>query len=214
VQFLRSGLPVLALAALALAYILVRMTGVIPSGVLVATANATLGAERAQSLESRLINEDMLTGRALERPVAGWGGWGRARIHDESGQDVTITDSLWIIFLGNKGLLGLTGLMLALLLPVVLLPLRIPVRLWANPDAGACAALAVILLLWAVDNLLNGMINPVYLLIAGGLGALTDAGDIYGEEDEENAGEDCAEVDRAGGADECGRGLERLRHRA
>jgi hypothetical protein len=208
VQYLRSSLPVLALAAAAVAYILVRMTGVIPSSDLVAAAKATLGADRAQSLESRLVNEDMLTGRALERPVAGWGGWGRARIHDASGQDVTITDSLWIIFLGNKGLLGLAGLMLALLLPVALLPRRIPVRFWAHPDAGACAVLSVILLLWAVDNLLNGMINPVYLLIAGGLGGLAKVEEACGDENDEIAEE--------GGADEAaegGSGVERLRPR-
>ncbi len=174
VQYLKSSLPVFALAAVVLAYVLIRMTGAVSSNDLVATANAALGVERAQSLESRLTNEDMLTVRALERPVFGWGGWGRARIRDEWGQDVTITDSLWIIVLGNKGLLGLTGLLLALLLPTLLLPLRIPARLWGHPEAGACAVLAVILLLWTLDCLLNAMINPIYLLIAGGLGAFEE----------------------------------------
>lgn len=171
VQYLRSSLPVLALAAVAVAYVLVRMTGAISSNDLVAAADAALGAERAQSLESRLTNEDMLTVRALQQPLFGWGGWGRARIHDEWGQDITITDSLWIIVLGNKGLVGLTGLLLALLLPTLLFPRHVPARLWGEAEAGACAVLAVILLLWTVDNLLNAMINPIYLLIAGGLGA-------------------------------------------
>jgi len=68
--------------------VLVRITGAVPSADLVAAAGTALGADRAQSLESRLTNEDMLTVRALERPAFGWGGWGRARIKDEWGQDI------------------------------------------------------------------------------------------------------------------------------
>ena len=169
IRFLRSGLPLLVPAALAAAYLIIRVTGVISSDNLVTLADATLGAERAQSLQSRLVNEDMLTVRALERPVFGWGGWGRARIRDESGRDVTITDSLWIICLGNKGFLGLGGLMLVQLLPPLRLSRRLPVRQWDQPEGGAGAALAVVLLMWTVDNLLNAMINPLYLLVAGGL---------------------------------------------
>ena len=182
VQFLRSSLPIFAIAAVGAAYVLVRMTGAISSAELVAAAGTALGADRAQSLESRLTNEDMLTVRALQRPVFGWGGWGRARIHDEWGQDITVTDSLWIIVLGNKGLLGLTGMLLALFLPTLLFPLRVPARLWGHPEAGACAALAVVLLLWATDCLLNAMINPIYLLIAGGLGAFEEPEPEYDEE--------------------------------
>ncbi len=191
VRYLRSTLPVAAFAAAILVYIAVRMTGVIPSSVLVATANAALGAERAQSLESRLINEDMLTTRALEQPVFGWGGWGRARIKDASGKDVTITDSLWIIYLGNKGLVGLAGLFLALLLPPLLLTRRLPARYWTHPDAGACAVLAVVLMLWAADNLLNAMINPVYLLIAGGLGAFEEIEAVCEDAEDEADGDEC-----------------------
>jgi len=128
VQLLRARFPYFVLAAVAVAYVLVRMTGVIPSNEMVALAKSTLGADRAQSLESRLVNEDMLTVRALERPLFGWGGWGRARIYNAEGQDVTITDSLWIITLGNKGLFGLAGLLLALLLPPLLLPNASPRR--------------------------------------------------------------------------------------
>jgi len=190
VQFLRSRLPFFALAAIVIVYVLVRMTGVIPSSSMVAFANSTLGGERAQSLESRLVNEDMLTGRAFERALFGWGGWGRARIYNESGEDVTITDSLWIITLGNQGLFGLAGLLLSLLIPPLIFARRLPVRFWYHPDGGACAALAVVVLLWAIDNVLNAMINPVYLLIAGGLAAFEEvevvSEDMEDESDEED----------------------------
>ena len=199
VQYLRSRLPFFALAAVVVVYLFVRMTGVIPSSELVALAKSTLGAERAQSLESRLVNEDMLTVRALERPLFGWGGWGRARIHNEEGEDVTITDSLWIIFLGNKGLFGLGGLVLALLLPPLLLPRRLPLRFWVHPDGGACAVLAVIVLLWAIDNVLNAMINPVYLLAAGGLGAFEEF-EVVCEDGEDEPAEEDSPSATAGGS--------------
>lgn len=190
VTLLRSYVPFVLLAAVPVVYVLVRVTGVIPSADLIDAAGATLGGERAQSLESRLVNEDMMTGRALERPFFGWGGWGRVRIHDESGQDVTITDSLWIITLGNKGLVGLVALMAVVLLPALVLTARLPVGLWVDPRAGAVAALAVVLVLWMIDSVLNAMIDPVFLLVAGGLGGLgrVRAGQDAAAEYHENPG--------------------------
>ncbi len=44
-----------------------------------------LDAERAQSVQTRLENEDELVRKAMERKVFGWGGFGRAEIRDEEG---------------------------------------------------------------------------------------------------------------------------------
>ena len=63
--------------------------------------------DRARSLEFRFINEDRLLGRASERPLAGWGRFGRNRVYDEEGgYDVSVTDGRWIIVLGQFGILG------------------------------------------------------------------------------------------------------------
>ena len=39
---------------------------------------------------------------ALDRPVFGWGGWGRSRLHDDQGRDVSVTDGLCIISAGPE----------------------------------------------------------------------------------------------------------------
>ena len=77
-----------------------------------------LDEDRGGSLEFRLRNEDILTAKALQRPVFGWGGWGRSRVYDEEGNDISVTDGLWIIALGNSGMVGLGSLTATILLPV------------------------------------------------------------------------------------------------
>ncbi len=61
-----------------------------------------VSADRANSLRHRLNNEDMLLSRAFESPLFGWGGWGRNRVYDENGKDLTVTDGLWIIIIVQK----------------------------------------------------------------------------------------------------------------
>jgi hypothetical protein len=75
--------------------------------------------ERGASLEFRIINEDMLLEKARERMVFGWGGWGRSRIYNEEGEDISVTDGYWIILFGTTGLAGLAGFFLIILLPAV-----------------------------------------------------------------------------------------------
>jgi hypothetical protein len=53
--------------------------------------------------------------------------------------------------------------------PAGLVLYRIPVRLFAHPTFAGGAVLAVLTLLYAIDNLTNAMFNP---LCAAGLGAL------------------------------------------
>jgi len=66
-------------------------------------------------------------------------------------------------------------LLLALAVPVIALWRRCPPRLWASPGAALPWALALVLTLYALDNLVNAMENPVYILIAGGLCGLAPA---------------------------------------
>ncbi len=66
----------------------------------------TISTERAASLAFRLGNEDDMLARAYEKPVFGWGGWGRWRVIDEKGRDTTVSDGYWIIILGTWGWVG------------------------------------------------------------------------------------------------------------
>lgn len=129
--------------------------------------------DRAQSLAFRLEHEQLLSAKARQKALFGWGGWGRARITDLYGRDLSITDSLWIITFGNLGILGLVSLMGVLLLPIVsLLWLRYPVATWSHAAVAPVAVLAVILLLYTIDCLVNAHVNPVFTLVAGGLSGL------------------------------------------
>jgi hypothetical protein len=176
----RTGwsLPVWVLVLAPPLYMATRASGVWDGRVLLDWTRQLTGDEdRVGSLWTRLYNENMLTLKALQRPVFGWGGWGRARVHNEAGDDVSITDGLWIIALGNHGVVGLAGVTATLLLPAALLLVRHPVRSWREPGVAPAAALAVLVALYMFDNLSNDMRNPIYLTVAGAvLGATSRRG--------------------------------------
>jgi hypothetical protein len=167
-RYLRMPALILLLVAVPPLYITVRAKGMWGGEQLVAFA-AQVNEERAASLEGRFLNETMLVDKALQKPLFGWGTWGRWRIRDDMDRDITTADSLWIISLGQTGLAGLTSLLAVLLLPVLLLMRRVPVRHWMQPATGAAAVLAVLLVVYLLDSLLNAMVNPIFVLAAGGL---------------------------------------------
>ena len=94
------------------------------------------------------------------------------RIYDENGKDIAITDGMWVITLGTSGALALTAIVIALLMPALLLRRRVPLAFWSHPLAAPAAALAVLLVLHMLDNLLNAMLNPLFVLAVGGLTAV------------------------------------------
>ena len=135
-------------------------------------ADALVGPDRAQSLEYRFKCENLLSAKAVEQPIFGWGGWGAARstsIADSPWRKAVPTDGLWIIILGTKGFVGLTLFYLAMILPAVLFVWRFPVRLWGDPRVAAGSLAAVLLVLYMVDCLMNGFPNIIYVTLAGGL---------------------------------------------
>jgi len=172
VEISQSRLPVVALCLVPMVYVGFRISGTFTGAPAVDLAEAVLGEERAQSLETRFSNETQLSRRALQRPVFGWGGWNRARIQDEAGRQISITDSLWIIIFGMNGLFGLAMLGLALILPPLLLSWRLPPGLWTTPACAGAGVLAVLVGLWIVDSTLNAMISPLYILAMGGMAGM------------------------------------------
>ncbi|HOE64946.1 MAG TPA: O-antigen ligase domain-containing protein [Candidatus Hydrogenedentes bacterium] len=169
IKWLRSPIVVLVLIVLPVAYIAGRTSDIIPAGPIISRAQTYFGPDRAASLQVRLTTEDRMAAKALERPVFGWDGWGRARVTSDSGEDRTLVDGLWIITFGSKGLFGLGALLLLILGPVALLLLQIRVRHWSHPALAPVTAVALLLPLFMLDGLLNAMLNPIYVLIAGGI---------------------------------------------
>ncbi len=164
----RSGALAIALALVPATYLVGRVYAQWSGEQLVTLAEG-IDEERAQSLATRLDNEAVLSQRALQRPLFGWGGWGRWRLYNDQGKDITTSDSLWIIALGETGLVGLSALFMALLLPVVLIVRKLPISQWKHPGNAPVAALAVIITLYSLDNLINAMLNPIFVLAIGGV---------------------------------------------
>ncbi|WP_428937826.1 O-antigen ligase domain-containing protein [Fontivita pretiosa] len=174
-RWLRSSLAVWVLLMLSPLYMTLRAGGQWSGQNLVSLAESLTGPQRAGSLQYRMHNEDLLAARALQRPLFGWGGWGRARVKDEtSGRDISVTDGLWIIALGNHGVAGLASLTASMLLPGMMLCLRRSVGEWSMPAFGPAAVLAVVVTLYMIDGVPNAMVNPVFILSAGALGALAN----------------------------------------
>lgn len=172
VRYLRTSVALAVLAAVCILYITVRASGMWDGAQLVEMTRSVFGPARAQSVETRFYNEEALAARARQQALFGWGGWGRSRIHDERGRDITITDSLWIITLGTNGALGVGALLAVTLLPPLLLHRKAPTPWWIHPVVAPVACMAVVVTLWMVDNLLNAMFNPVYVVMLGGLAGL------------------------------------------
>ncbi len=150
-------------------YCAVRSTELWSGQSAVVLAQMTVGEERACSLDFRLENEDLLIAKALQRPIFGWGGWGRNRVYDEMGNDMAITDGYWIILFGTGGYVGLSSITVSMLLPAVLFLKRFSVEQWNRPELAAVTVFGVILNLFLIDCLVNAMPNIIYVIVAGGL---------------------------------------------
>jgi hypothetical protein len=169
-KWMRTKALLICLLLVPLSYSALRATGMITGDTMVAMAKQAFGEDRGNSLALRLNNENLLASRAMEKPVWGWGGWGNSRVQDEQGKDL-ITDSLWIITLGKYGWVGLIALMTMLMLPMILVMTDWRVELWHHPAVAPVVALAIVCTLYMFDNLMNGMVNPIFMLAAGAVGS-------------------------------------------
>jgi len=124
-----------------------------------------------ESMHMRFRSERILADKALTSPIYGWTPW-HFMTPQNKNETRGVPDQLWIIAFGQFGLIGLVSLTVALLMPIWLVARKIPVRYWLHPGAAAPAALAMILTLHMIDNLFNAMINPIFIICAGGLTAL------------------------------------------
>lgn len=174
-RYTRRGVLVYLLAAAPVAYILARTIGGWTGENAVQLSNDLLGEDKGGSLQVRFGNENILVERAMLKPIFGYGTDGDFLIKDFNRRVVSIPDGLWIIAVGGGGLVGLSALFASLLLPPILLLRRFPAKTWSHPAMAAPAALSVFLITYAIDCLMNAMINPIYLVALGSVGALAVA---------------------------------------
>jgi len=152
------------LAICILAFPILRGAGWVPIDTIVENVQK-IDSQRAGSLRFRLENEDILLAKANERPFFGWGGWGRNRVFDKDGNDISTTDGAWLIHLGQGGWARYVAQFGLLGLPIILLSFGKVGR-----DATlATSTLALALVANLIDLLPNSGLTSVTWLIAGAL---------------------------------------------
>lgn len=152
------------LSGIVLSYPILRSTHVLPIEEFVTFVEG-INEERASSLQTRLDNEERMLAKAAERPLVGWGGWGRSRVYDETGIDITIADGYWIIVLGVDGWLGYLARMGLLTAPIFLLLFR-----GRRADISLESSIIALALAANIADLVpNSSATPLTWLLAGSL---------------------------------------------
>lgn len=176
ILFLPVRLQVIGAAVLAatlLVFPMLRGADLVPTDTALTLAQG-VDPDRAASLRTRFDNEDILLDKANHRPAFGWGGWGRNRVFDAEGRDLSITDGYWIIVIGTQGWIGYLAQFGLLLIPMIFLGLRWK-RLALTPaTAGLTMALAANM----IDLIPNATLTPVTWLLAGALAGRLELGRV------------------------------------
>ncbi len=151
-------------AIIVLSYPLLRSADLVPTDQIISFAKG-IDQERAGSLAFRIANEEVLLDHARDRPLFGWGGWARSRVFNERGQDISVTDGVWVIYLGVGGWaeylyrFGLLGI------PIIVLAFRRR----GDPVNMATSALSIVMVANLVDMIPNSANTPITSLICGAL---------------------------------------------
>ena len=167
-RWLRTRLVLAALAVFPVAFVGYRAVGGPTDFLVRAVQSVPVIAQRTDSLDYRLEADAILLNHALKRPLFGWGGHGRHRPVNDAGEELVRTDSMWIIILGQNGLVGLASLYVSLCLPLLIVARRLPVGALLAPSGAAAVVCAMLPVLFAIDSIFNAMPNPVYILAGGG----------------------------------------------
>lgn len=155
-------------------YIIVRISNLITSEMVQSIVSLIFDDERVGSLAVRLLQEDQFSIRALNHPLLGWGRMSRAWPIDPltGRQLVRMIDATWIIIFAKYGLLGLTSMFSAIGIGPWCV-LRINDSLKNNKTINTNnfdidgIVLSLIVVFFMLDSLVNGMVNPIYILCAG-----------------------------------------------
>ena len=159
------------LALIVVSYPATRLAGVFPTDTLLSVARS-LGQDRADSLQFRFDNEDILLIKAEERPIFGWGGFGRERVYDsETGKDIVIQDGHWIPLFGRHGAIGFACYYILLLAPVFIAWRKMR-NIPSRSDRTLLATLAFVVSICCINELPNMSLPNLQFFFAGGLSVL------------------------------------------
>jgi type IV secretory pathway VirB3-like protein len=169
----KSIVPLIIFLLLIPGYIGIRSTGVWEGESLKKLALILFDEERAGSLGARMYQEDVFSKKAWERPIFGWGGWKRGFPVDEYGKQMTRgVDALWVIAFSENGYVGVISLTMAMLIGPFLMLRRYKTKMFKRKEEEAIIftiPMSLVVTLFMLDSLFNGMLNPIYIIISGGM---------------------------------------------
>lgn len=154
-----------------IAYPALRATDLFPTAALVDAA-AGVAPARAASVEFRFEQEDQLFSKARERPLFGWGSFGRNHVYNERGRDISVTDGHWIILLGMRGIIGWLAAFALLIVPVLAAHRAIR-HVRGRRSRLLLAGLALALSVYTVDLIPNGLFSEIPYFFGGALWSLS-----------------------------------------
>lgn len=160
-------------AIVVFSYPILRATDIFPDRALVSFAYAASG-DRAASLDYRFNMENMLSAKARERPVFGWGRFRRNMVFNPWGGEASVSDGMWIIIYGIRGGWGFVTHFALYLSGIFLLRKRLK-KVQAMEDKTMLAGLALIVGLSGVDLIPNALFNTIEYLFCGILYGATKA---------------------------------------
>ena len=170
IRWWRISLPYWAVVLVPLVYVVLRAPGWWDGANVVQLVDSVLGPDRAHSLSYRLEAEGLLAGKAMEQPIFGWGEHDRGRVAwDKSPDGMVVPDGLWIQAFNVNGIVGITSLLLAFLLPAWLLGRKLAPRQQLRTELGLITALSMLTALFMIDSLMNAMLVPMYFAALGGV---------------------------------------------
>jgi len=154
------------LAVVVLLYPSMRGAGMFPTDTVTSVADV-FGRDREGSVLFRFKNEDLLAKKARQRPVFGWGTYGRNFTYNEGGSVSTTVDGQWIIALGSTGFAGFFTWFGLLVTPIFLAGRRM--RRIPVPDRRLVASVSLIVALTALDLLPNSLFSTYPFFLSGAL---------------------------------------------
>lgn len=169
------------LVSIAILFPILRGNDLFPTETMLSVAGA-ISEKRQASLNTRFLNEDKLLAKAKERPIFGWGSWGRNRIYSQrTGRDVSIVDGYWVGIIGTAGWIGFLALFGFMAMPVYLIIRRYKGEEQANLSP-ITSGLTLLLAINMIELLPNSTLFPWTWLIAGALwGHAVKASPVGGE---------------------------------
>ncbi|MGF1508719.1 MAG: hypothetical protein ACFB9M_04360 [Myxococcota bacterium] len=164
----RRGPQILGLvfSLLFVTYPLLKLGQLVPEEEILAYFNS-VSPDRAQSLEYRLYNENLLLDKARERFMFGWAGYSRSFVYSPWGKPNTV-DGFWIVEMGTGGVAKFMFVVCVLVVPVVWSVRKLR-KLPRSFDRRVITGLILLVGIWSFDLIPNGFPRNVLFMMAGSL---------------------------------------------